>query len=260
MLAKRIIPCLDVKNGRVVKGTCFVDLRDTGDPVELAAYYDREGADEIVFLDITASSEGRRAIIETVHRTAETLFIPLTVGGGIGSVQIMQELLQNGADKVSVNTPALQNPGLIRAGAELFGSQCIVAAIDARRVKLSPKDTLRWEVYSHGGRLPTGRDAIQWAVEVEKLGAGEILLTSMDADGTLNGYDIALLAAVTGAVKIPVIASGGAGSPDHLYDALTRGQAHAVLAASILHFGTYSIRNIKKYLSDKGLPVRPVAS
>lgn len=260
MLAKRIIPCLDVQGGRVVKGTNFVNLRDAGDPVELASFYDREGADELVFLDIAASSEGRRTILNTVCRTAETVYIPLTVGGGIESVDFMRELLQNGADKVSVNTAALKNPDLIRAGALQFGSQCIITAIDARRVKTSPEKTPRWEVYSYGGRRPTGRDAVQWAVEAEKLGAGEILLTSMDADGTLNGYDTTLLAAVTGSVSIPVIASGGAGTLKHLYDALTTGGAHALLAASILHYGTYSIRDIKKYLSEKGLPVRPVSS
>ena len=259
MLTKRIIPCLDVRNGRVVKGTRFINLRDTGDPVELAAFYDREGADELVFLDITASSEGRQAIVETVRRTAEKLFIPLTVGGGIESVQFMRELLQNGADKVSVNTAALQNPTLIRAGADCFGSQCIVAAIDARRTDAAADSDPHWEVYSHGGRRPTGRDALKWAIEVEKHGAGEILLTSMDADGTLNGYDLALLAAVTGAVSIPAIASGGAGTLEHLYDALTKGRAQAVLAASILHFGTYSIRDIKEYLTAQGLPVRPVS-
>lgn len=247
-----------MQNGRVVKGTRFLNLRDTGDPVELAAFYDREGADELVFLDITASSEGRQAIVSTVRRTAEKLFIPLTVGGGIDSVQFMRELLQNGADKVSVNTAALKNPALIRAGADCFGSQCIIVAIDARRTDAAADNDPHWEVYSHGGRRTTGRDALHWAVEVEKLGAGEILLTSMDADGTLNGYDLALLAAVTGAVSIPVIASGGAGTLEHLYEALTAGRAHAVLAASILHFGTYSIRDIKEYLSAQGLPVRPV--
>ncbi len=258
MLAKRIIPCLDVKGGRVVKGTRFVNLRDAGDPVELAAFYDREGADELIFLDITASSEGRRAILDTVRKTAAAIFIPLTVGGGIDSVEFMGELLQSGADKVSINTAALKDPGLIQAGAARFGSQCIVVAIDARRVKSAPPEAPCWEVYSHGGRYPTGRDAVQWAVEVEKLGAGEILLTSMDADGTLNGYDNALLAAVAGAVSIPVIASGGAGTLQHLYEALTLGKAHAVLAATILHYGAYSIRSIKQFLSEKGLPVRPV--
>lgn len=262
MLAKRIIPCLDVRDGRVVKGTRFVNLRDAGDPVELAGFYNSEGADELVFLDITASVEGRRAILDVVRRTAEAVFIPLTVGGGIDSPEFMQELLQSGADKVSLNTAALKDPGLIKAGAERFGSQCIVAAIDARRVGQAEKidNSLKWEVYSHGGRQPTGRGVVEWAVEVERLGAGEILLTSMDADGTLDGYDNKLLAAVTSSVSIPVIASGGAGTLEHLYEALTIGRAHAVLAASILHFGTYSIAGIKEYLSAKGLPVRPINS
>lgn len=257
MLAKRIIPCLDVRDGRVVKGTRFVNLRDAGDPVELAGFYNSEGADELVFLDITASIERRRAIVDVVSRTAEAVFIPLTVGGGIDSPEFMQELLQSGADKISLNTAALSDPSLIKAGADRFGSQCIIAAIDAKRFQLHENEQ-RWEVYSHGGRKPTGRDVVEWAVEVECLGAGEILLTSMDADGTLKGYDNALLAAVTSAVRIPVIASGGAGTLDHLYEALTIGGAHAVLAASILHFGTFSIADIKKYLSDRGLPVRPV--
>ncbi len=259
MLAKRIIPCLDVRDGRVVKGTRFVDIRDAGDPVERAAFYSHEGADEIVFLDITASVEGRRAIVDVVRKTAEVVFIPLTVGGGIDSTTFIQELLQSGADKMSLNTAALRNPALIREGADQFGSQCIVAAIDACRVVNAGQDAeLKWEVYSHGGRKATGRDLIEWAEQVEEMGAGEILLTSMDADGTLDGYDNEMLAAVTGAVGIPVIASGGAGNLEHLYEALTRGKAHAVLAASILHYGTYSIADIKSYLSSKGLPVRPV--
>jgi len=259
MLAKRIIPCLDVRDGRVVKGTRFINLRDAGDPVERADFYNREGADEIVFLDITASVEKRRAIIDVVEKTAEVVFIPLTVGGGIDSVAFMQELLNSGADKVSLNTAALKDPGLIQAGAERFGSQCIVVAIDARRSEQrKPDDSLSWEVYSHGGRTTTGRDVVEWAREAEKLGAGEILLTSMDADGTLDGYDNNLLSTVTDAVGIPVIASGGAGTLEHLYEALTKGKAHAVLAASILHYGTYSIAEIKDYLSQKGLPVRLV--
>lgn len=260
MLAKRIIPCLDVKAGRVVKGTRFVDLRDAGDPVELAAFYDREGADELVFLDITASIEGRRTMVQVVQKTAEAISIPLTVGGGINSADFMHELLQSGADKVSVNTAALENPELIREGAERFGSQCIVVAVDACREKSSNGSAPRWEVYSHSGNRLAGRDPVEWAAEAENLGAGEILLTSMDADGTLDGYDIELLAAVTGAVSIPVIASGGAGTLDHLYDALTAGGAHAVLAASILHYGTYSISDIKNFLARKGLPVRPASS
>jgi len=259
MLAKRIIPCLDVRDGRVVKGTQFVNLRDAGDPVELADFYNREGADELVFLDITASAEGRRTIIDVVSKTAEVVFIPLTVGGGIDSPDFIQELLQCGADKVSLNTAALRDPDLILRSAERFGSQCIVAAIDARRVdNLKPGETMRWDVFSHGGRTNTGRDLIEWVRETEQRGAGEILLTSMDADGTLAGYDNEMLAAVTDAVSIPVIASGGAGKLDHLYDALTIGNAHAVLAASILHFGTYSIADIKEFLAEKGLPIRPV--
>jgi len=262
MLAKRIIPCLDVRDGRVVKGTRFVNIRDAGDPVERAGFYSREGADELVFLDITASVEKRRAIVDVVRKTADAVFIPLTVGGGINSTDFMQELLQSGADKVSLNTAALEHPRLIEEGAKQFGSQCIVVAIDARRVNKQANfsrhaSDLCWEVYSHGGRTPTGRDVIEWVTEAEKLGAGEILLTSMDADGTLDGYDLELLAAVTSTVKIPVIASGGAGKLEHLYEALTKGGAHAVLAASILHFGTYSIADLKNYLSKRGLPIRP---
>ena len=259
MLAKRIIPCLDVRDGRVVKGTRFVNIRDAGDPVERANFYNREGADEIVFLDITASVEGRRAIIDVVRKTAEVVFIPLTVGGGIDSTEFMQELLQSGADKVSLNTAALKEPALITQGAEQFGSQCIVAAIDACRVEQAgTADHQKWEVYSHGGRKATGRDLIEWAEEVEAMGAGEILLTSMDADGTRDGYDTEMLAAVTNAVDIPVIASGGAGTLEHMHEALTDGNAHAVLAASILHYGTFTIAEIKEYLASKGLPVRPV--
>ncbi|MGM0652924.1 MAG: imidazole glycerol phosphate synthase subunit HisF [Bacillota bacterium] len=259
MLAKRIIPCLDVRDGRVVKGTRFVNIRDAGDPVERAEFYNREGADEIVFLDITASVEGRRAIIDVVRKTAEVVFIPLTVGGGIDSTRFMQELLQSGADKVSLNTAALKEPTLINKGAEQFGNQCIVVAIDACRVEQSDiNEHPKWEVYSHGGRKNTGRDLIKWAKEVEAMGAGEILLTSMDADGTRDGYDTDMLAAVTGSVDIPVIASGGAGKLEHMYEALTKGNAHAVLAASILHYGTFTIAEIKEYLASKGLPVRPV--
>lgn len=259
MLAKRIIPCLDVRDGRVVKGTRFVNIRDAGDPVERADFYNREGADEIVFLDITASVEGRRAIIDVVRKTAEVVFIPLTVGGGIDSTEFMQELLQSGADKVSLNTAALKEPALIKQGAEQFGSQCIVAAVDACKIQEIDSDgSPKWEVYSHGGRKPTGRDLIEWAKEVEAMGAGEILLTSMDADGTRDGYDTEMLAAVTGAVDIPVIASGGAGTLEHMYEALTEGNAHAVLAASILHYGTFTIAEIKEYLASKRLPVRPV--
>lgn len=265
MLAKRIIPCLDVRDGRVVKGTRFVNIRDAGDPAERAGFYSNEGADELVFLDITASVEKRRAIVDVVSKTADAVFIPLTVGGGIDSPEFMQELLQSGADKVSLNTAALHDPQLIEAGAARFGSQCIVVAVDSKRVTApgragSSSNGLRWEVYSHGGRTPTGKDVIEWVSEAEQLGAGEILLTSMDADGTLDGYDLELLAEVTGAVKIPVIASGGAGTLEHLYEALTIGGAHAVLAASILHFGTYSIADIKKYLTARGLPIRPTGN
>lgn len=269
MLAKRLIPCLDVRDGRVVKGVQFLDIQDAGDPVERASFYDKEGADEIVFLDITASAEGRRAIVDVVRRTAEKIFIPFTVGGGIDSVDFMRELLGNGAEKVSLNTSALENPQLISTGSKHFGRQCIVAAIDARRVtddeergsvSYSGGDEAKWEVYSHGGRYPTGRDVVEWAQEVEERGAGEILLTSMDADGTQDGYDNELLAAVVDAVSIPVIASGGAGELDHLLEAFTKGNAHAVLVASMLHFGKYSVADIKDYLIKQGLPVRPVLS
>lgn len=260
MLAKRVIPCLDVKDGRVVKGIRFLEIKDAGDPVERASFYDREGADELVFLDITASAEGRRAIVDIVRKTADAVFIPFTVGGGIDSVDFMRELLQNGADKVSVNTSAIYNPGLIREGAEHFGSQCIVVAVDVRRVSYdnTTGNGTVWEVYSHGGRKPTGKDVLQWVEEIEKMGAGEILLTSMDADGTKKGYDNELLSAVVDRVSIPVIASGGAGKLEHLADALKLGQAHAVLVASILHYGTYSIAEIKQYLEQQNLPVRPV--
>ncbi len=252
MLTKRIIPCLDVTAGRVVKGTNFVNLRDAGDPVELAALYNREGADELVFLDITASSDQRETMVDVVARTAEQVFIPLTVGGGIRTTEDARRMLQAGADKVSVNTAALQRPELVAEGAERFGSQCIVVAIDARR-----RPDGGWEVYTHGGRRPTGIDAVEWAARVEALGAGEILLTSMDADGTLDGYDLPLTAAVSRAVGIPVIASGGAGTLAHLYDALTEGRADAALVASIFHYGTYTIRQAKEYLAGRDIPIRP---
>lgn len=251
MLTKRIIPCLDVDGGRVVKGVSFVNLRDAGDPVELAAFYDAEGADELVFLDITASSDQRKTMVDVVERTAERVFIPLTVGGGIGSVEDMRRLLRAGADKVSVNTAAVERPELIREGGGEFGSQCIVLAIDAKRSRSG------WEVYTHGGRRPTGVGAVQWARQGTELGAGEILLTSMDADGQQSGYDIELTAAVSAAVSVPVIASGGAGKLEHLYDGLTRGRADAVLAASIFHYGTWRIRDAKEYLGSRGVPVRP---
>lgn len=251
MLAKRIIPCLDVHEGRVVKGTNFVQLRDAGDPVELAALYDREGADELVFLDISASAEGRETMIEVVRRTAEEVFIPFTIGGGLRSIEDIRRLLRAGADKVSLNTSAVQNPRLIEEGAYAFGSQCIVVAIDARH---TGHDS--WEVYIHGGRTPTGRDVLQWAEEAERLGAGEILLTSMDRDGTKIGYDLELTRAVSRAVSLPVIASGGVGNLDHLAEGLSTGEADAVLAASIFHYREYSIAEAKNYLEERGIPVR----
>ena len=252
MPAKRIIPCLDVDAGRVVKGVRFVDLRDAGDPAELAAAYDRAGADEIVFLDITASHEERRTLLDAVARTADQVFIPLTVGGGVRTVEDMQGLLSHGADKVSVNSAALADATLITRCAEVFGSQCVVLAIDARR----RDDGRGWEVYSHGGRRAAGRDAVEWAAEGERLGAGEILLTSMDRDGTQDGYDLDLTAAVSRAVRLPVIASGGAGRAQHLYEALTVGGAEAALAASIFHFGDLTIAAVKEELAANGLEVR----
>jgi imidazole glycerol-phosphate synthase subunit HisF len=251
VLTKRIIPCLDVTGGRVVKGTNFVNLRDAGDPVELAAFYNREGADELVFLDITASSDERNTMVDVVARTAEQVFIPLTVGGGIREVEDARRMLRAGADKVSVNTAAIQRPDLIAEGADRFGSQCIVLAIDARR-----RPTGGWEVYTHGGRRPTGLDALEWARRGVALGAGEILLTSMDADGTLAGYDVELTAALSDAVSVPVIASGGAGTLAHLYEGLTKGKADAALVASIFHFGQHTIREAKAYLAERGLPIR----
>lgn len=268
MLTKRIIPCLDVDAGRVVKGTSFVDLRDAGDPVELAALYDREGGDELVFLDITASSDSRNTMVDVVQRVSEQVFIPLTVGGGIRSVDDMRRMLNAGADKVSINTAAINNPDLIRQGAHQFGNQCIVVAIDAKRVSpgehvqsgvecsISLDEGSRWGVYTHGGRNPTGIDAVKWAVKAVELGAGEILQTSMDADGQLAGYDVELTRAISQAVPVPVIASGGAGNLEHLHQAFTEGAADAVLAASIFHFGTYSIEQAKEYLAERGVPVR----
>ena len=251
MLAKRIIPCLDVTAGRVVKGTKFLDLRDAGDPVECAKLYDAQGADELVFLDITASSDDRATMVEVVARTAEQCFMPLTVGGGIRTVEDFRTMLLAGADKVSVNTAAIQMPKLISDAAQNFGSQCVVVAIDA---KTSAPGS--WCVYTHGGRNPTKLDAVGWAREVAERGAGEILLTSMDADGTCGGYDLELTAAVSAAIDIPVIASGGAGELDHLAEVLDRGQADAVLAASIFHFGTYSVAQVKHFLAERGIPVR----
>jgi len=251
MLAKRIIPCFDVKEGRIVKGVNFVNLRDAGDPVEAAELYDRDGADELTFLDITASHEERPIIIDIVRCTAERVFMPLTVGGGIARVDDVRALLNAGADKVSINTAAVADPDLINSASDRFGSQCIVVAIDARR-----RDEHRWEVYTHGGRKPTGIDAVEWAVEVVERGAGEILLTSMDADGTTDGYDIVLTRRIAEAVTVPIIASGGAGEPKHLFEVLTEGKADAALAASIFHYGQHSIPETKQYLADRGVPVR----
>ena len=251
MLTKRIIPCLDVTDGRVVKGTKFLQLRDAGDPVECAIEYNRQGADELVFLDITASSDNRRTMIDVVRRTAEQCFMPLTVGGGIRTEADVREMLLAGADKVSMNTAAIREPELISRSADAFGVQCIVVAIDAKRT--GPN---HWTVFTHGGRNPTNLDAVQWAREVERLGAGEILLTSMDADGTKEGYDIELTSAVSSAVGIPVIASGGAGTLEHLLDGLTEGKADAVLAASIFHFAEYTVAQAKEFLAANGVPVR----
>lgn len=250
MLAKRIIPCLDVKGGRVVKGVNFLELRDAGDPVEAAAQYEREGADELVFLDITASSDERPILMDVVRRTAEKVFMPLTVGGGVRTPQDVRDLLLAGADKVSMNTAAVENPDLVRRSAERFGSQCVVVAVDAKR------DGAGWKVYTHGGRTRTDRDVIAWAREVQRLGAGEILLTSMDRDGTKSGFDLELTRAVSEAVEIPVIASGGVGNLEHLADGLEKGKADAVLAASIFHFREHTIQEAKTYLRARGIPVR----
>lgn len=251
MLTKRIIPCLDVTGGRVVKGTKFLELRDAGDPVECAKAYDAQGADELVFLDITASSDNRSTMVEVVERTASECFMPLTVGGGIRTVEDMNVMLRAGADKVSINTSAIQRPELVREGAERFGSQCIVVAVDARR-----RPEGGWTVYTHGGRNPTELEAVAWAKRVEDLGAGEILLTSMDADGTKAGYDMDLVRSVSEAVNIPVIASGGAGKLEHMADVLQNAGADAVLAASIFHFGEYTVGDVKKFLAARGVPVR----
>ena len=253
MLAKRIIPCLDIKDGRVVKGVNFINLRDAGDPVEQAWLYDQAGADELVFLDISASNEGRETTVETVRRVANRVFMPLTVGGGIRSVDDIRRMLLAGADKVSLNTAAVQNPGLLSEAAEHFGSQCIVLAVDARRV---PGETLHWEVFTHGGRRPTRLDALDWVVRGVEAGAGEILLTSMDADGTLAGYDIELNRRVAGLVAVPLIASGGAGKPEHFAQVLTAGKADAALAASLFHDGVLRIQDLKKYLAGQGINVR----
>lgn len=251
MYAKRVIPCLDVKDGRVVKGTSFVNLRDAGDPVQAAIEYDRQGADELVFLDITASAQGRGTIVQMVEEVARHIFIPFTVGGGIRAVEDFTALLRAGADKVSVNSAALKNPFLITDAARKFGSQCVVCAIDAKR-----RPEGGWTVYLNGGRVDTGRDALEWAREAERLGAGEILLTSMDCDGGKNGYDLELTRAVSENAGIPVIASGGAGTMEHFYDAFTEGKADAVLAASLFHFGEITIPDLKKYLEGRGIPVR----
>ncbi len=252
MLAKRIIPCLDVKEGRVVKGVKFVNLRDAGDPVELASFYDQAGADELVFLDITASYEKRKTMIDVVSKTAEKVYIPFTVGGGIGTIEEIKDILSAGADKVSLNTVAFQNPDLINEGAEKFGTQCIVVAVDAK--KNVEKDD--WDVYIHGGRTNTGRSALEWVEEVEKRGAGEILLTSMDSDGGKDGYDITLNAAIAEKVNIPVIASGGAGEMKHFLEALTTGKADAALAASVFHYRQFSVKEVKEYLAKNGVEVR----
>lgn len=256
MLKTRIIPCLDVKDGRVVKGVNFVDLIDAGDPVEAAAAYDAAGADELCFLDITASHEGRDNIFHVVEQTAERCFMPLTVGGGVRTIEDIGRLLNAGADKVSINTAAVKNPQFVKEAAEKFGAQCIVVAIDAKRVS-QPGETPRWEIFTHGGRTPTGIDAVAFARQVTALGAGEILLTSMDRDGTKAGFDIALTRAVSDAVTIPVIASGGVGTLDHLVEGITQGHASAVLAASIFHFGTHSIGEAKQHMAEAGIAVRP---
>ncbi|MDB9447391.1 imidazole glycerol phosphate synthase subunit HisF [Anabaena sp. CS-542/02] len=258
MLSKRILPCLDVKAGRVVKGVNFVDLKDAGDPVELAQVYNEAGADELVFLDITATHEDRDTIIDVVYRTAEQVFIPLTVGGGIQSLENVKALLRAGADKVSINSAAVRDPDLINRASDRFGNQCIVVAIDARR-RISPENP-GWDVYVRGGRENTGLDALLWAQEVEKRGAGELLVTSMDADGTQAGYDLALTQAIAESVQVPVIASGGAGNCEHIYTALTEGKAEAALLASLLHYGQLSVGEIKEYLRDRSVPVRLLSS
>jgi len=276
MLTKRIIPCLDVDKGRVVKGVSFVDLKDAGDPAEMAAFYDREGADELVFLDITASSDVRNIMVHVVEDVSEQVFIPLTVGGGMRSLEDVRRMLEAGADKVSLNTAAVQDPSLVARCAVFFGSQCIVVAIDAKAIakttrrpihdspsvtsseELALDDNSVWEVYTHGGRTPEGLDAVLWACRAAELGAGELLVTSMDADGQQMGYDCELNKAVSEAVSIPVIASGGAGTLEHLYQGLVQGKADAVLAASIFHYGTYRIAQAKEYLAGRGIPVRPI--
>ena len=271
MLTKRIIPCLDVKDGRVVKGTKFLDLKDAGDPVEVAREYDRQGADELTFLDITASHEKRGIILDVVRRTAEDVFMPLTVGGGVTTTDDIRSLLNAGADKVSINTAAIKNPDFVKEASGIFGSQCIVVAIDAKRVQSrssgvgsenhisehrTESSELKWEVFTHGGRNRTGIDAVAWAKKMESYGAGEILLTSMDKDGTKDGFDIELTRTISESVSIPVIASGGVGNPEHIYDGFEKGKADAALAASIFHYGEYSVTEVKTYLKEKGTPVR----
>jgi cyclase len=270
MLTKRIIPCLDVDQGRVVKGISFVNIRDAGDPAELAAFYDREGADELVFLDITASSDARNIMLDVVEQVSEQVFIPLTVGGGMREVADVRRMLEAGADKVSLNTAAVRNPELVAAASQHFGSQAIVVAIDAEAVKpgaehpkpadgsLALNSESRWQVYIHGGRTPMGIDALAWAKRADELGAGEILLTSMNTDGQLTGYDLDMVRVISDAVSVPVIASGGAGEPEHLHQAVKTGHADAVLAASIFHFGTFSVGDVKDYLAARGVPIRPV--
>ena len=273
MLTRRIIPCLDIDKGRVVKGVSFVNIRDAGDHAELARFYDAQGADELVFLDITASSDARDIMIDVVKQVSEQVFIPLTVGGGLRNVADVRRMLEAGADKASLNTAAVSNPALVAEASGFFGAQCIVVAIDAKRVtgtdrKSAPKicgDTALdeqsgWQVYVHGGRTPTGIDALRWAQRAAELGAGELLVTSMDTDGQQTGYDLELLRRISESVTVPLIASGGAGSPQHLYDALDKGKADAVLAASIFHYGTHPIPEVKRYLADKGVPIRPAAS
>lgn len=268
-LTKRIIPCLDVTEGRVVKGTQFINIRDAGDAVELGKIYDEQGADELVFLDITASSDKRKILIDLVERTGEQIFIPFTVGGGLRTVEDIKEILRAGADKVSLNTAAVNNPELITAGSKIFGNQCIVTAIDAKRVYVdSPEDAADkivvkvgdkycwWEVYIHGGRTPTGKDAIQWGKQAQNLGSGEILLTSMDKDGTHYGFDIELTCIFSERLDVPIIASGGAGNPQHMADAFTKGKADAALAASIFHYGEYTIKEVKLYCQKEGVPMR----
>jgi cyclase len=254
MLAKRVIPCLDVHQGRVVKGTNFIHLRDAGDPVQIAQRYEQEGADELVFLDITASHEDRGIMLDVVRRTAEQVFMPLTVGGGIRTIEDIRVLLQAGCDKVSINSTACKDPQFVKQAADRFGSQCIVVNIDPRRVIRDGAEF--WEVHINGGRTPTGLEAVAWAIEVERLGAGEIVLTSMDRDGTKDGYDLPITSAVSDAVQIPVVASGGAGKPEHLVEAILKGKADAVLAASIFHFGEYTIAETKRLMSECGIPVR----